>query len=311
MGIMDSVKSRLGFGGVDDGYDDYDDYGDEGYDSDEYGYDASRADDYSDDRGGSYSSDHSSSVRLVSRSSRSHGSSYRSRRGGSGYDSYDLDVQDRDTSEPEFLKNRGSSSSGLGSYHHSNYRPSSSTRRSGAGGYDMPASTGYGTRRNGRYGPYSSSSGSYGSLGTYGSGRPYDSAGSRPSARARRTAAANQEHVEDLLARGGASGMRAGMQQGGGPAGAGGALTIIRPTSYNDAQGVSEAFKSGSPVVLALTDARPELSKRILDFSFGVASALSGRVERLANRVFLITYSTEGLTEAQRRQLRDAGIAID
>jgi cell division inhibitor SepF len=63
----------------------------------------------------------------------------------------------------------------------------------------------------------------------------------------------------------------------------------IRPMSYADAEQVAQELKRGAVVVLDLRSARPELAKRILDFSFGVASALDGQVDRHIDRVYLFT----------------------
>jgi cell division inhibitor SepF len=70
-------------------------------------------------------------------------------------------------------------------------------------------------------------------------------------------------------------------------------LEVLRPTSYADAEQVAKALKNGSAVALDLTQTRPELAKRILDFSFGAACALSAQVESPANRVYVITCDYE------------------
>ncbi|MBQ6587016.1 MAG: cell division protein SepF [Coriobacteriales bacterium] len=85
-------------------------------------------------------------------------------------------------------------------------------------------------------------------------------------------------------------------------------LAIVTPASYNEAEAVTKAFKRTSRVVLSLKEMRPELAKRILDFSFGVASALDGSVEKVADRVFLLSHTPGGLTEDELRQLKTAGI---
>ena len=92
------------------------------------------------------------------------------------------------------------------------------------------------------------------------------------------------------------------------PAATGPKLAIVTPSSYNEAEAVTNAFKRSSRVVLCLTQLRPELAKRILDFSFGVTSALDGNVEKVADRVFLLSTTPGGLTEDEKRQLKTAGI---
>ncbi|WP_302964624.1 cell division protein SepF [uncultured Adlercreutzia sp.] len=84
-------------------------------------------------------------------------------------------------------------------------------------------------------------------------------------------------------------------------------LKVIKPVAYNDAEGVSTALKLGDAVVLCLTGTPDALSKRILDFSFGVASALDASVECVGNKVFALTRSSE-LSEAERSYLRSQGL---
>jgi FtsZ-interacting cell division protein YlmF len=63
----------------------------------------------------------------------------------------------------------------------------------------------------------------------------------------------------------------------------------IRPVSYADAEQVAQALKRGVVVVLDLKSTRPDLAKRILDFSFGAASVLEGQVDRFVDRVYIFT----------------------
>ena len=97
---------------------------------------------------------------------------------------------------------------------------------------------------------------------------------------------------------GGYGGLPAGAgggRGGGGAMGAGPRTQIhrrvehIHPITYADAEQISLELKKGSVVVLDLRTTRPDLAKRILDFAFGVASALEGQVERHIDRVYLFT----------------------
>lgn len=85
-------------------------------------------------------------------------------------------------------------------------------------------------------------------------------------------------------------------------------LKTLSPHSYNEADQIADAFKTGSQVVVSLREVRPELAKRILDFSFGVACALDGKVEKIGDKVFLFSHGTTGLTDEQRHQLQRQGI---
>ncbi len=84
-------------------------------------------------------------------------------------------------------------------------------------------------------------------------------------------------------------------------------VKVIKPMSYGDVEGVARALKAGDVVVLALGNTPDALSKRILDFSFGVASALDATVDAVADKVFAITKGGE-LTDAERIGLRNQGV---
>jgi cell division inhibitor SepF len=73
----------------------------------------------------------------------------------------------------------------------------------------------------------------------------------------------------------------------------------IHPVTYADAEQVARELRKGVVVVLDLKATRPELAKRILDFSFGVASALEGQVDRFADRVYVFTRNGP-LTDEER-----------
>ena len=84
-------------------------------------------------------------------------------------------------------------------------------------------------------------------------------------------------------------------------------LSIIRPVKYQDVEGIASALKAGSVAVLVLRVTNDTLAKRVLDFSFGVASALDARVDCVAEKVFVVARG-EGLSLDERRQLHKQGV---
>ncbi|NEG70019.1 cell division protein SepF [Bifidobacterium choloepi] len=66
-------------------------------------------------------------------------------------------------------------------------------------------------------------------------------------------------------------------------------ITTIHPQSYEDAQLVGRALRDGTPVVLNLTGVAEPIAYRIVDFSSGVVFGLSGSIERVTPRVFLLS----------------------
>ena len=72
---------------------------------------------------------------------------------------------------------------------------------------------------------------------------------------------------------------------------------VMDPRGFNDAQEVGDRLKNGQPVILNLQGVDRDLQRRLIDFSSGLAYALSGTMSKAADQVFL-------LTPVQRRGLR-------
>ena len=85
-------------------------------------------------------------------------------------------------------------------------------------------------------------------------------------------------------------------------------LAIVKAYAYADAEQVGSALREGKVVVLVLTNTRPELAKRVLDFSFGAASVLNATVDKQADKVFVISRSGKGLSDAETDYLKEQGV---
>ncbi|MDO8144673.1 MULTISPECIES: cell division protein SepF [Isoptericola] len=66
-------------------------------------------------------------------------------------------------------------------------------------------------------------------------------------------------------------------------------ITTIHPRSYNDARLIGEAFRGGTPVIMNLSDMDDSDAKRLVDFSAGLIFGLRGSIERVTNKVFLLS----------------------
>ena len=66
-------------------------------------------------------------------------------------------------------------------------------------------------------------------------------------------------------------------------------ITTIHPRTYNDAKAIGEAFRDGTPVIMNLTDMDDSDAKRLVDFGAGLVFGLSGTIERVTNKVFLLS----------------------
>src|SRR5262249_60861895 len=81
----------------------------------------------------------------------------------------------------------------------------------------------------------------------------------------------------------------------------------VLPRSFNDAQQIADRFKQSIPVILNLQSADAELSKRLIDFASGLTYALDGGMQRVADKVFLLTPRNVEVSAEQRAQLLERG----
>ena len=82
---------------------------------------------------------------------------------------------------------------------------------------------------------------------------------------------------------------------------------LVVPRGFNDAQSVADRFKDGVPVILNLQSADPELAKRLIDFSSGLSYALDGGMQRVADKVFLLTPRNVELSAEERARMAERG----
>jgi cell division inhibitor SepF len=84
-------------------------------------------------------------------------------------------------------------------------------------------------------------------------------------------------------------------------------LHLVIPKSFNDAQQVADKFKDDIPVVLNLQSTDTDLSKRLIDFASGLTYALDGGMQRVADRVFMLTPRNVEISAEERAQLIEKG----
>ncbi len=82
---------------------------------------------------------------------------------------------------------------------------------------------------------------------------------------------------------------------------------LVVPRSFNDAQAIADKFKDAIPVILNLQGTDAELSKRLIDFSSGLTYALNGGMQRVADKVFLLTPRNVEVSAEERARLLERG----
>lgn len=93
------------------------------------------------------------------------------------------------------------------------------------------------------------------------------------------------------------------------PAAQGGShkVHLVLPRSFNDAQSIADRFKDSVPVILNLQNADAELAKRLIDFSSGLTYALNGSMQRVADKVFLLTPRNVEVSAEERARFTERG----
>lgn len=82
---------------------------------------------------------------------------------------------------------------------------------------------------------------------------------------------------------------------------------LVIPRNFNDAQQVADQFKRSVPVILNLQTADHELSKRMIDFCSGLTYALDGGMQRIAEKMFLLTPRNVDVSAEEKARLIDKG----
>jgi cell division inhibitor SepF len=82
---------------------------------------------------------------------------------------------------------------------------------------------------------------------------------------------------------------------------------LVVPRAFNDAKQIADRFKAQIPVIINLQSADTELSKRLIDFASGLTYALDGSMQRVADKVFLLTPRDVELSAEERARAMERG----
>lgn len=85
-------------------------------------------------------------------------------------------------------------------------------------------------------------------------------------------------------------------------------MQIVEPRSFAEAQAIADKFKQGVPVIMNLTMTDTELAKRLLDFASGLTYGLNGGLQKVSEKVLMLTPANVDVSDAQRAALRDRGL---
>jgi cell division inhibitor SepF len=84
-------------------------------------------------------------------------------------------------------------------------------------------------------------------------------------------------------------------------------ITTLHPTTYNEARTIGEHFRDGVPVIMNLPEMDESDAKRLVDFAAGLAFGLRGTIERVTNRVFLLSPANVQVTAEDKAKIAEGG----
>lgn len=85
-------------------------------------------------------------------------------------------------------------------------------------------------------------------------------------------------------------------------------MHIVEPKSFTEAQGIADRYKKGTPVIMNMTGTAPELARRLIDFASGLTYGLNGGLQKVSDKVFMLTPENVDVSEGDVKRMRDKGV---
>ncbi len=82
-------------------------------------------------------------------------------------------------------------------------------------------------------------------------------------------------------------------------------ITTLHPRTYNEARTIGENFREGVPVIMNLSEMDDADAKRLVDFSAGLVFAVRGSIERVTNKVFLLSPPNVSVAAEDKQRIAD------
>jgi cell division inhibitor SepF len=84
-------------------------------------------------------------------------------------------------------------------------------------------------------------------------------------------------------------------------------ITTLHPRTYNEARTVGENFREGTPVIMNLSEMDDADAKRLVDFAAGLVFATRGTIERITNKVFLLSPPNVSVAAEEKERIVQGG----
>jgi cell division inhibitor SepF len=84
-------------------------------------------------------------------------------------------------------------------------------------------------------------------------------------------------------------------------------ITTLHPRTYNEARTVGENYREGTPVIMNLSEMDDNDAKRLVDFAAGLVFATRGTIERVTNKVFLLSPANVSVAAEDKERIAENG----
>jgi len=91
------------------------------------------------------------------------------------------------------------------------------------------------------------------------------------------------------------------------PRSASASIHKTEPKRFNEARDLGDRFRDGVPVIMNLQGTDDIIARRLVDFASGLVFGLDGKIELVANRVYLLTPANMEVSAEERERLREGG----
>ena len=87
-------------------------------------------------------------------------------------------------------------------------------------------------------------------------------------------------------------------------------ITTLHPRTSNEARTIGENYRDGTPVIMNLTEMDDADAKRLVDFAAGLVFAMRGSMDKVTNKVFLLSPPDVDVTAEDRRRIAEGGLFL-
>jgi cell division inhibitor SepF len=84
-------------------------------------------------------------------------------------------------------------------------------------------------------------------------------------------------------------------------------ITTLHPRTYNEARTIGEHFREGTPVIMNLTEMVDSDARRLVDFAAGLIFGLRGSIDRVTNKVFLLSPANVEVAAEDKARIAERG----